>query len=243
VELQTAWSPPPLTLPTASEDIHVWRAFLNRACPSDSNVALSRDELARAARFVFPRDRNRYVAARDILRAILARHIGVSAQAIELEYEPDGKPRLGPISGDPPIRFNLSHSEDLAVYAVSSAREVGVDVEAIRPAVLDAGIPEQFFSRAEVEKLRALPAGDQVEAFFLCWTRKEAYIKARGAGLGIPLDSFTVSLTPGEPATLTSVDSSRWMLRSFQPAPGYAGALVAEGRSERIHFWNWNGVP
>jgi 4'-phosphopantetheinyl transferase len=235
------WSARPPDVRLVKHEIHVWRAFLNREDAGVHHMVLSEDERARASRFVFPRDRDHFVASRGILRAILGHYLQRPAGAIEFAYEREGKPRLRLRDADAPIRFNLSHSHGLAVYAFSNDREIGIDVEAIRADVTGEEIAERFFSSRESAELRALPRDRRDEGFFLCWTRKEAYVKARGAGLGIALDSFDVSLTPGLPAELKSIDHGRWMLRSFQPAVGYAGAVVAEGKDWALHLWDWMG--
>jgi 4'-phosphopantetheinyl transferase len=146
--------------------------------------------------------------------------------------------------GQEPIHFNLSHSHRLALLAVARDREVGVDIEYLRVDVATEPLAEHFFSPQEVAALRALPDGLQAEAFFAAWTRKEAYIKARGRGLTSPLDQFAVSLSPGEPAKLLWVqgddqEASRWSLRRLDPGPGYAGALAAESDDWALAFWQW----
>ncbi|HKP10473.1 MAG TPA: 4'-phosphopantetheinyl transferase superfamily protein, partial [Blastocatellia bacterium] len=157
-------------------------------------------------------------------------------------YSEHGKPSLaGSHSGD--LRFNVSHSHELALFAFTWGRELGVDIEWIRPEVAGEQIAEQFFSRDEVATLRALPPGRQAEAFFNCWTRKEAYIKARGEGLSLPLHLFDVSLAPGEPAALLraamSDETTRWTMTALAPGAGYKAALVAEGRDWHLRRWQW----
>ena len=142
------------------------------------------------------------------------------------------------------IRFNLSHSHGKALYAISRGREVGVDLEFIRCDLEAEQIAERFFSHSEIETLRALPPSLRKYAFFLCWTRKEAYIKARGEGLSMSLDQFDVSLTPGKPAALlrTNPDSDealRWSLRDLKPASGYAAALAIRGSDFTLSCWQW----
>ena len=127
--------------------------------------------------------------------------------------------------------FNLSHSHGLAVYAFALGREVGIDLEPIRPDFVSDDIAGRYFSTQELNELRALSPESGLEGFFLCWTSKEAYVKARGEGLQIPLESFSVSLTPGQREVLESADSSRWGLHSFQPAPRYVAAIVGEGKA------------
>jgi 4'-phosphopantetheinyl transferase len=133
------------------------------------------------------------------------------------------------------LHFNVTHSHEQALLALGWDREIGVDLERLNEKSVEMDVAERFFSRGEVETLRSLPAGIQVEAFFLCWTRKEAYVKARGEGLTIPLDQFEVSLTPGQPARLLKVcsqpeETDRWSMEHLSPVPGYVGAVVAEGK-------------
>jgi 4'-phosphopantetheinyl transferase len=237
------WSSSPNDLRLESDAIHVWRATLD----CDSSVlhrleaVLAPDEKSRAARYIFQRDRDHFIVARGILRTILGAYAQRSAADLTFTYEPEGKPALRLIGGEPSIRFNLSHSHGLAVYAFSNQREVGIDVEAIRPNIAEDEIAGRVFSASELAEFHALPLELKNIGFFHCWTRKEAYVKARGSGMGIPLDSFEVSLTPGQPEVLRSADSNRWSLRSLQPAPGYVGAVVGEGKGWDLRLWNWIG--
>jgi 4'-phosphopantetheinyl transferase len=196
---------------------------------------LSEAELRRAGRFAFERDRRRYTVARARLRQLLAQRLASPPQAIELAYGRQGKPALAARHPGPDLRFNVSHCDDLAVYAFAWGREVGIDVEAVRPLCDAADIAARFFSRRESEAYHALEPGDRPLGFFNCWTRKEAFIKALGEGLSHPLERFDVSLAPGEPARLLSVadtpgEACGWQLRSFCPAPGFVAAVVAEAR-------------
>ncbi|MFZ0912892.1 MAG: 4'-phosphopantetheinyl transferase superfamily protein [Candidatus Korobacteraceae bacterium] len=138
------------------------------------------------------------------------------------------------------IRFNLSHSHGLALYAFAYRREVGIDLELIQTDFGGEAVAERFFSPRELAQLRALSVELRAEGFFNCWTRKEAYVKARGDGLQIQLDSFDVSLTPGYPNALNSSDCLRWSLCSFQPAPQFVAAVVAEGRGWRLRHLEWS---
>ena len=144
-----------------------------------------------------------------------------------------GKPSLADQNN---LRFNVTHSYGLVVYGFAIKRELGIDTEKIRPDFGGEDIAERYFSEPEQEELRQLPVELRATAFFLCWTRKEAYIKAHGHGLQIPLASFDVSLTPGKPETLRSSDEQRWSLHSFTPAPGYAAAIITEGKGPFIRF-------
>lgn len=200
---------------------------------------LSPAELARAGRFHFERDRRRFLRARRALRAIVADYLGTVPGAIEFQYGGQGKPR---VAVAPPLYFNLSHSQALALLAMTRLGEIGVDVEWIRPIELE--IADRYFAPAEVAALRALPAAEQTAAFFRCWTRKEAYIKARGEGVLLPLDGFEVSLAPGDPAALLRVreddaEAQRWQFEHLEPAPGYVGAMALRARGWRLRDQGW----
>jgi 4'-phosphopantetheinyl transferase len=235
------WSLPPTKLELAEDEIHLWRASLDLKTEVLDRCAstLSQDERLRASRFLFPRDRDHFVAARGILRELLGMYAADSPASLEFQYGERGKPALRVENGEKPVRFNLSHSHGLAVYAFARNRELGIDLEPIRPEFSGEDIAERHFSPQELEEWRGLTPPLRPEAFFLCWTRKEAYVKARGEGLQIPLASFSVTLTPGQPETLHSVDSVRWRLHSFQPAAGYAAALAGEGNNWRLLQWDW----
>ena len=226
--------PPPL----APNDVHVWSLALDAAPPRLDALrrALSPDEVERAERFRFARDRDRFVAARGQLREVLALYLAVAPPAVSFAYGPQGKPMLQQRGG---LRFNLSHAEDEAILAVAKGREVGIDIERIRPEVECEDIAQRFFSPAEVAALLALPATARPPVFFTCWTRKEAFIKALGGGLGIPLTDFEVSLEPAGPARLlrTAWDpavAGRWRLHTLAAPPGFAAALAVEGGEPRI---------
>ena len=178
------------------------------------------------------------------LRRILAGYLGAAAETLQFRYGAQGKPAL---EGSFDLDFNLAHSHGLALIGVSRGRRLGVDLEWIRPDVADEGIAERFFAPGEVQKLVALRREDRDLAFFRCWTRKEAYIKARGEGLSIPLSSFCVSLSPEETPKLVSVEGqpsevSRWTLHELDPGSGFAAALAVEGPVSRLHLWNWTGA-
>jgi len=238
------WHSAPETLTLSSHEVHVWRAALD---VPESDVrrlwdTLAEDERRRAARFVFQRDRTHFVVARGLLRVLLGRYLEHDPQRLHFIYGHNGKPELATDVEGTGLRFNVSHSHGLALYAVTRRREIGVDVERIRPAVAQETIAEHFFSPREVAVLRALPAALQATAFFACWTRKEAYIKARGDGLALPLDQFTVSLAPGEPAALLSTawdpqEAARWALHDLAPGPGYMAAVAVAGHDWQLTCW------
>lgn len=213
------------------DEVHVWQAWLDGGSEELEHFAnsLSPDEVARANRFHFEKDRNHYIVGRGLLRELLGRYLGQSPSALEFSYGEHGKPALAGTNAACGFSFNLSHSSGLAVYAFSRERSLGIDVEQTRPDFATEDIARRYFSTREVEDLLTLPAQERVQAFFRCWTRKEAYIKARGAGLQIPLDSFSVSLLPGQPAQLLSGVDASWHLAAFKTEEGYAAALVHDG--------------
>ena len=230
------------------DDVHVWRTGLDQPAAAVALLAesLSGDERDRAARFHFERDRRRFTVARGELRALLGAYLAVPAATIAFDYGSHGKPRLAGALAAGDLRFNVSHSAGVALYAVARGREVGVDVEGHREDFATAEIAERFFSPAERAALAALPPERRCDAFFACWSRKEAYIKARGLGLSLPLDAFDVSLTPGAPAALLATrddpaERDRWTLRALDPGPGLAGAIAAAGRHWTLSCWRWDG--
>lgn len=227
------------------EEAHVWRVSLLAEDPAVFALrgALSPDECKRADRFHFQKDRHAFTITRAVLRLLLGRATQRDPREIRFEHGPQGKPTL-PAGSAPDVRFNVSHSNHVALIAMVLEKEVGVDVEFIRSLRGDKDIPERFFSPREVAALRALPESRQEEAFFACWTRKEAYIKARGGGLTIPLDQFDVSLAPDEPAALLEVrgdprEARRWGMRELKPGEGYAAAIVCEGTDWELQCWEW----
>lgn len=231
----------PLPLTLGHNEVHIWCSDLSLAPPQlRLGSTLSADELRRANQFHFWRDRERFVAARGILRDILARYAGCPPAELRFSYSPFGKPYMASDSLAQSLRFNLSHSASLALYAVSWVREVGIDVERIDPKFADDEMAARFFSPAELAKLRSLPAISRPQAFFHCWTRKEAYVKARGQGLQIPLDSFEVSMAPDEPAAFLSKRESGWSLRALPVSRDYAAAVAARGAGWQIAWWQWD---
>lgn len=235
------WNPAPEHYSLGDEDVHVWRASLNQtaAVVSAHKQILAPDELERAAKYHFQKDRDRFITARAVLRGLLASYLQSEPAGLRFRTNEYGKPHLDAESGRETLRFNLSHSQDLALYAVARNREVGLDLEYIRQDFDTRQIAERFFSGREIAALNALPANLQTESFFRCWTRKEAYIKARGEGLSLPLEQFAVSLSPDFPAALLNVadnpaEVSRWSLRELIPASGYMAAIAIEGNGWRL---------
>lgn len=243
----SSWNLPPKNIALGNDEVHVWRAALNLTASYVQRLrqTLSTDEQARAERFHFQTDREHFVVARGLLRSILAGYLDVAPGQLRFGYSPYGKPTLAGEFEKHGICFNLSHSGGLVLYAVTRGRELGIDLERIRPDFADERIAEQFFSPRETAALRALPTSMQHVAFFNCWTRKEAFIKARGEGLSLPLDQFEVSLVPGAPAALLktggdALEASRWVLQELIAGTGYAAALAVEGHGWRIKCWQWS---
>jgi 4'-phosphopantetheinyl transferase len=238
-EWRRAEQPPPLS----DHGVHVWRISLecDDAILVQLRETLVEEERQRAARFHFEKDRRHFIAGRGALRAILALYQDCSPDEVRFAYTSYGKPHL---AGETEWRFNLTHSHGLALLAVTRSREIGVDVERIRDNLEGEQLAQRFFSPREVAALRSLPAELRREAFFHCWTRKEAYIKAVGKGLTLPLDRFDVSLRPGEPAALLATHDEpsevrRWSMRSLSPGEGYVGALAVEGHSWHLWCGHW----
>jgi len=232
--------------------VHVWRAELDLpdAVVYQLRKTLDPAEVSRAHRLHFEKDRSRFIVARGLLRTILGSYSNLDPQILRFGYGVQGKPFLmGNNAKDASaLRFNLSHSGGVALMAVTLNRELGTDLERIRPEFAAETIAEQFFSAQETATLRALPADVQTEAFFNCWTRKEAYLKARADGLSFPLDQFSVSLIPGEPPALLSLlgepdEIARWSVIHLNPGSGYVGALVVEGRGLRLRTFQFIFSP
>jgi len=234
------WSAPPKALDLGENEVDVWRASLKCAPELIRRVesTLSDDERNRAARFHFARDREFFVAARGMLRELAGAYLKSAPSELRFQYGPEGKPSISRKNLDCPIRFNLSHARETALYAFACGREVGIDIEDIRSDFAGEAIAEHFFSADEVAELRALPAELQTEGFFNCWTRKEAYVKARGGGLQIPLDSFAVVLTPGAPVQFVRGVESRWNLIAFTPGPNSVAALAFDGSPCEVRFFD-----
>ena len=231
-----------LVPPLGEGEVHVFVARLDEALVTDLQPLLSTDESERADRFVFPSDRHHFIVARGLLRRLLGGYLQCASQELQFAYGAQGKPSLLVPDGNS-LRFNLAHSHGRAVYAFTRNKEVGIDLEFTGRKVDYERLAGRFFSEAEVADMKRLDTGRRRQAFFNCWTRKEAYIKARGEGLSIPLDEFAVSITPGKPAALVNNyrdadECSRWSMTSLTIAPGYTGALVLEGKYSCIRLFH-----
>lgn len=220
-------------------EVHVWSRELGVDADRLEHLArvLSPDERERAGRFRFQRDRDRFISGRGQLRELLGRYLDRPADALSFRYSPYGKPAVDGLSE---LYFNVSHSGQRVLYAFSSTSEVGVDVELLRANALDGRVAEHFFAPREVQALRSLPSSLHVLGFLTCWTRKEAFIKARGEGLSLPLQDFEVTLTPGEPPKLLRTvwdptEAEEWELRDLSElCPGAVAALAV--RSQGTEF-------
>ncbi len=238
----------PSSFQLASDEIHSWCASLDVPPETSARLyaTLTPDERTRSARFQFERDQQRFIVARGVLRDLLGSYLEIQPGKISFVYNAFGKPELGPQFANR-LKFNLSHSAGLALIAIATASDVGVDLEYIRAQSDYADIARRFFSAAEVDHLIALPNHLFAEAFLSHWTKKEAYLKACGEGLAIPLNSFSVPLAT-DPAHIPVdlyvaskgiVPARRWSLYTLRPALGYAAALAIEGAGWRLRQWQW----
>ncbi len=243
----TVWNFPPECLILQKNEVHVWQTSLK---VPDLTIQRYRKilpdyERQRADRFRFPRDRRHFTVAHAVLRLLLTRYTAIPPTEISFEHNQYGKPALCSTTHQTNITFNLSHSGQRALYAFAWDRELGVDVEWTGRRIDQAEqIAERYFSPQEIERLRRLPESQKRAGFFNCWTRKEAYIKAKGHGLSLPLDQFDVSLAPGEPARLLQTrndppDVSRWAMRALDPGSGYTAALLVEGDGWEMACWRF----
>jgi 4'-phosphopantetheinyl transferase len=231
------------------DEVQVWGISLAQSPEQVAELAdnLSADEMRRAGRFHFDRDRRRFIVARAALRDVLARHLKLRAHQISFCYGRHGKPALAITAGGSTVAFNLAHSGELALCALAGRREVGVDVELLRPVPDAHRVALDVFSPGERRALDSIPPDDRLQAFFRCWTRKEAYLKALGDGLARPLQSFQVSVDDGTDVLLDVEDdpleTSRWRLVHLTPAPGYIGALAVEGSDWNLVQRTWSRTP
>ncbi len=225
-------------------EVHVWQAALApRPDMPCLHELLSPDERAQAGRFRHARDRDRYILSHAFLRAVLGRYLGVDPVQLAFSCGPHGKPALACGAGSAALRFNLTHAHELALLAVAWRREIGIDAEYVRPDLPYEEMARRFLACEEVAALAALPLAVQPWAFCRLWTRKEAYLKARGDGLAFPPDRVHVS-PAHEPAALLSAggdaaEAARWSLYDLAPAPGYVATLAVQGQPLPPRQWHW----
>lgn len=242
------WELAPAGLWLPDNEVHVWRSDLNLPldCILELRELLSKDELARADRFHFDRDRHHFTAARGILRTILGRYLGKQPNQLQFIYSHRGKPALANTNTDKRLEFNLSHSHGLALYAIALDRAIGIDLEYIRP--IDAlQLAKRFFSDREFSDLFSFPSEEQDAVFFNYWTCKEAYLKATGQGIA-GLDEVEISPITVQPVTLMSMaeqreTTDRWSLKQLHPREDYIAALVVEGHDWHLSCWQIPQIP
>jgi 4'-phosphopantetheinyl transferase len=240
MEIADAQFEPASGLRLREHEVQLWRVNLEKVAPAESRwrQILSADELVRADRFHFAQDRRNYMGTRALLRILLGKYINCTPERVAFVYGEREKPALDSSRSGSPLHFNVSHSGMKALLVFAQGREVGVDVEQIRNNFDHEALARRFFSRAEQEALAALPHSEKCTGFFRCWTRKEAYIKAHGSGLSLPMDGFDVSLIAGEQNALLATrpdaaEASLWSLREVQGGQGYEAALCVRG-----HDWH-----
>jgi 4'-phosphopantetheinyl transferase len=229
--------------------VHVWRVSLEQppGAVATLRALLSADEQTRADRFHFEKDRRHFIVARATLRKLLGRYLDIAAADLRFAYADHGKPQLAAEIGQQltPLRFNLAHSGGLAVYAFTLLGEIGIDLEYIKPEFTGDDVARRFFSATEIASLDQLGADERVFAFFNCWTRKEAFIKAKGMGLSLALDQFDVALAPDQEAALLRTrwdesEAGRWSLRALDIGTGYVGAMALEAHDWQLHCWEFD---
>lgn len=235
-------SPP--SFPTARVD--VWRVLLSESAPAVSEAnALSSDEIARASRYHFEKDRVHFTRCRSALRDILARYLAISAAEIHFEYLPRGKPQLVAEQNPRALCFNVSHSGNIALIAVGSEHRLGVDIEKIRADVDTTALAERFFSPRERAGLQGLPDPLRVPGFFACWTRKESFLKGTGDGLAFSLADFSVTTHPDLVPTLEEIKgkpigATKWCLADLSVGNGYRATVAVDRPHFRLETYHWN---
>ena len=240
------WNNPPQTLTLSSQDIHIWRANLD--LPSEQIErffeTLSADEKIRSERFHFERHRNFFIAARGILRAILSRYSELEPDEWRFNYGPRGKPEIAESCGVENLEFNVSHSEEIALYGITRASKIGIDIEKVRSLADAEQIAKRFFSPQEFTWLNQLPVSQKEAAFFSLWTCKEAYLKAIGEGLAFGLDQFQISFDSKNSPEIISIQGNQqvaipWVLQQLNPVLGYVGSVAVKVDNPCFSYWQW----
>jgi 4'-phosphopantetheinyl transferase len=240
------WDFPPEQRHLTDYEVHIRAASLKKATDSISALEqiLSPDEQARAQQFKLEADRNCFIAGRGLLRTILSSYAEMDPAQLQFTYSKRGKPALSNISEQGTLYFNVAHSKDLLLIAVTRACAVGIDVEWIRPINNAEEIATRFFSPREAAKLMALANDQHIPAFFNLWTRKEAWLKATGDGLSEMLREVEVSFLPEEPARVLAISGNEeaaqcWTLLELTPASGFAAAVAVEAKGLQFSYWQW----
>jgi 4'-phosphopantetheinyl transferase len=241
-----SWLSRPMYLSLGQDEVHVWLAFLDCMIPHLASLLqiLAADEVAKAGRFHFQKDKHEYILSRGLLRNILSCYTGIPPGQLRFRYNSCGKPALTSECGGEHLEFNLSHAHGACLYAVTTGKKVGVDLEYMREDVDYPQLAERFFSPREASILALLPSDLRQKAFFTCWTRKEAYIKATGRGLSLDLQSFDVVAAHDQPAKPLQIESDSreaccWSLVDLDTAPGYVAALAIEGKACEVKLSRW----
>lgn len=244
--IENTWQKQTTPVQLVENEVHVWQAQLNSPSKSISRFQhiLSPEECAKAQRFYFEKDQYRWTVAHGILRILLGWYTQKNPREITFQFNAYGKPSLPTASHEPYLQFNLSHSKDLALYAFTYTRQIGVDIEYMRSDISYAELAQQSFSPIEQAVLNTVPYPEKPLAFFKGWTSKEAYIKGRGLGFSLPLHLFDVSLIPNEPAALLAsrenIDEiQRWTIQKLEPDKDYVGAVAIEGPEPTVRCWQW----
>ncbi len=237
------WLKPLTHPPLLTHEVHVWQANLDELASQWEILArtLSPDEQTRAKRYHFEIHQHRFAVGRGLLRLLLGQYLAVMPEQIQFEYGTRGKPIL---SGQTDLYFNVSHSQELILYAFTSGRELGIDIEYLNERTECEQIARRFFSPQEYADLLALPLPQRRWGFFACWTRKEAYIKAIGDGMALPLDQFAVTLHPQQPVALrhtyhAPAEASRWSLYDLPINEHYLAALAVQGQDWQLRCFEY----
>lgn len=232
-----------------SNQIHIWKIDINNPQIDLDKLPreiLSQDERKRAARLRSAKDKRRFTVSRVFLRKSLSHYLDTAPSEIKFTYNKYGKPNIDPEHHPQNIRFNLSHSENLALYAITQNREIGIDVEYIRNVDKADKIMRRFFSKDECEFYYSQPKNKRNWAFFTLWTRKEAYSKARGMGIGLPTKEFDLQLVPPEVGQINHIRTknkeSKWSLIDIEVDSDYMAALAAEGNDFEINHWKLDDI-
>lgn len=246
----STWSLPPSSPHLGAQEVHVWRAYLPAHLPRLVALAnlLSADEQMAAARFHFAPDRERYILTHGLLREILHVYLAIAPERLHFTFGHHGKPSLDEAVNGGWVRFNLSHAQDMTLFAFCRDQELGIDIERIRYDIEYERIARHVFSPYEITTLLALPRHEHTEAFFRCWTAKEAFVKGLGGGLSIPLHQFDCAFAPGSPAAILATrpdasQASRWTLARLEPGPDYVAALAVDGRIAKLECWQVEPGP
>jgi 4'-phosphopantetheinyl transferase len=240
----THWLSPPDGLKLSVNQVDIWQADLNISPQqlAQFHLTLSADEQQRAQRFRFERDRHQYIAARGILRSLLAQYLGVHPPQLQFNYSDKGKPTLSPVHVTQPIQFNVSHSHQKALYGITLNRRVGIDLEYIRT-VEALSLAQRFFSPQEVIQLTTVSPQQQQQMFFQLWTGKEAYLKATGEGLS-GLENIEILLDSRQEFTVNCPDKilSNWSIIPLKINEEYVASVAVEGEVLEYCYWQWKSI-